>query len=149
MIGTILGVGAFVAVLGLAACAAVPAFKPDTSVTKPAVGRPAPPSSVQAATSSEAFTPYAQLGQSNDDGLAPGESFSARSKACLTDAGFPNADGPGTGIGFVIAFGGLLASVPFGRRGYLGVAEAGQDGFTVRSPGSSSWPRGVGPKQLS
>jgi hypothetical protein len=84
---------------------------------------------VQAATASEAFTPYTELGASADDGLAPGESFSALSKACLTDAGFPDANG----FGFVIGFGGLADSVPFGRWGYLGVAEAEQDGFTLGS----------------
>src|SRR5690242_16872454 len=76
---------------GLAACTAAPVFKPDTSVTAPGVGRPPPPSSVQAAVSAGAFTPYAELGQASDDALAPGESDSALSKACLTDAGYPDA----------------------------------------------------------
>ncbi len=114
--------------IGLAACTAAPSFKPDTAVTRPAVGRPAPPSSAQAATSSEAFTPYAELGSSSDDGLAPGESFSALSKACLTDAGFPDA----VGYGEVVAFGGLADALPWGRWGYLGVAEAEQNGFVIR-----------------
>ncbi|HEX6520908.1 MAG TPA: hypothetical protein VF070_12995 [Streptosporangiaceae bacterium] len=111
--------------LGLAACTVAPSFKPDTSVTRPAVGRPAPPSSVQAATSSEAFTPYEELGQSNDDGLAPGESFSALSKACLTDAGYPNAPN----FGFFIV-GPLSGRAPYGPWGYVGVGEAEQDGFS-------------------
>lgn len=116
--------------LGLAACTTAPSFKPDTTVTRPAVGHPAAPSSAQAATSSEAFTPYAELGQSSDDGLAPGESFSALSKACLTDAGFPNASS--FGFGYAIEFGGLADSLPFGKWGYLGVNEAEQHGFTIR-----------------
>lgn len=136
--------------LALAACTTVPAFKPDTSVTTPAVGHPAPPSSVPAATGSEAFTPYANLGRADNDSLAPGESFSALSKACLTDAGYPDADGA---YGIVIAYGGLGldGSAPWGPWGYLGVADAAQYGFSPglllagsgapvqpRSPGSPS-----------
>jgi hypothetical protein len=128
--------------LGLAACTAAPSFKPDTAVTKPAVGRPAPPSSAQAATSSEAFTPYAELGSSSDDGLAPGESFSALSKACLTDAGFPNA----IGYGVALAFGGLADALPWGRWGYLGAAEAEQNGFIIRDfVGNRVLPNASGP----
>jgi hypothetical protein len=117
---------------GLTACTVTPAFKPETSVTAPSVGRPAPPSSVQAAISAEAFTPYAELGQANDDALAPGESDSALSKACLTDAGYPNAGG-GFGIGYF--FGGLTDATPYGRWGYLGTAEAAQYGFAVTPAG--------------
>jgi hypothetical protein len=118
---------------GLAACTAPPTFKPETSVTAPSVGRPPPPSSVQAAVSAEAFTPYAKLGQANDDALAPGESNSALSKACLTDAGYPNANGY-----YAIAFdlrGGLTDARPYGGWGYLGTAEAAQYGFAVELPG--------------
>jgi hypothetical protein len=118
--------------VGLAACTAAPAFKPETSVTAPSVGRPPPPSSVQAAVSAEAFTPYAELGRFNDDALAPGESDSALSKTCLNDAGYPNANG---GIGLAFVFGGLTTAIPYGRWGYLGAAEAAQDGFAVRSTG--------------
>jgi hypothetical protein len=120
---------------GLAACTAAPAFKPDTSVTAPSVGRPPPPSSVQAAISSEAFTPYADRGQAADDALAPGESYSALSKACLTDAGYPNAPS-GFGFGFFLG-GGLTNAVPYGRWGYLGTAEAAQYGFAVAPAGFS------------
>ena len=115
--------------LGLAACTVAPTFKPDTSVTRPAVGRPAPPSSVQAASASDPFTPYQNLGQSADDGLAPGESFSAISKACLTDEGFPDAVG---GFGFIIIGGPFGDRVPWGPWGYLGTAEAAQEGFSFQ-----------------
>lgn len=120
--------------LGLAACTVAPTFKPDTSVTRPAVGRPAPPSSVQAANAGEAFSPYVGLGVSDNNGLAPGESISALNKACLTDAGFAGTSGIGE---YVIApgglFGGLGGSVPWGQWGYLGAAEAAQDGFSFRT----------------
>lgn len=115
--------------LGLAACTVAPTFKPDTSVTRPAVGRPAPPSSVQAASASDPFTPYQNLGQSADDGLAPGETFSAISKACLTDEGFPDAVG---GFGFFIIGGPFGGRVPWGPWGYLGTAEAAQEGFSFQ-----------------
>jgi hypothetical protein len=61
----------------LAACTAAPRKGPDTAVSTPSVGRPPPPASAQAALSSEAFTPYAALGLSGNDGLAPGESSDA------------------------------------------------------------------------
>jgi hypothetical protein len=112
--------------IGLAACTVVPKFKPDTNVTTPAVGHPSPPSSVAAATSGEAFTPYQNLGESSDDGLAPDESFSALSNACLRDAGYPNAAGtPFSDFGL------LQLSLPWGSWGYLGVAEAEQNGFSA------------------
>ena len=126
--------------LGLAACTVAPSFKPDTSVTRPAIGHPAPPSSVQAATSSEAFTPYEDLGQSNDDGLAPNESFSALSKACLTDTGFPNAPS----YGFFI-FGPLSSLVPYGPWGYIGVTEAAQYGFQPGLFIHTALPKSSGP----
>lgn len=118
--------------LGLAACTVTPKFKPDTSVTAPAVGHPLPPASVEAATSSEAFTPYAELGQSSDDGLAPSQSWSDLSKACLTDAGYPNATGP-LAVGFAV-FGSLTPARAWGAWGYLGAAQAAQDGFSL-APG--------------
>ena len=61
---------------GLAACTAAPKG-PDTTVTTPAVGRPPAPVSAQAALSSEAFTPYAGLGATDNDGLAPGDTYDA------------------------------------------------------------------------
>jgi hypothetical protein len=133
-----------VLVLAAAACTVTPKFKPNTTVTPPAVGHPPPPSSAQSAVAAEAFTPYEHLGSSNDDGLAPGESFSALSKACLTDAGYPNANG----FGMMFAIGDLAGSAQYGRWGYLGVAEAAQKGFSgggfagqfvnVNSPGGGT-----------
>jgi hypothetical protein len=41
------------------------------------LGRPPAPASAQAALSAEAFTPYAGLGASTDDGLAPGDTYAA------------------------------------------------------------------------
>src|SRR6516165_1902492 len=74
---------------GLAACTAGPPKGPDVTVSTPSVGRPQPPSSVQAALSRMAFTPYAALGQSDNDGLAPSESSSALAAACMSVAGYP------------------------------------------------------------
>ena len=75
--------------MGLAACTASAPKGPDVAVSTPSVGRPAPPTSAQAALSRMAFTPYAALGQSNNDGLAPNESSYALSQACLDAAGYP------------------------------------------------------------
>ena len=61
------------------------------TVSTPSVGRPQPPASVQAALSRMAFTPYAALGQSNNDGLAPNESGYALAQACMSAAGYPGA----------------------------------------------------------
>ena len=60
---------------GLAGCTAGAPKGPDVTVSTPSVGRPQPPASAQAALSRMAFTPYAALGQSDNDGLAPGESI--------------------------------------------------------------------------
>ena len=76
---------------GLAACTAGAPKGPNTTVSTPSVGRPPPPSSVQAALSRDAFTPYAALGQSNNDGLAPSESNFTLTRECMTAAGYPNA----------------------------------------------------------
>jgi hypothetical protein len=78
---------------GLTACAAGPPGGPDVAVTAPAVSRPPAPPSVQAALSRDAFTPYAAIGQSNNDGLAPSESLFALADACMTKAGYPAARG--------------------------------------------------------
>jgi hypothetical protein len=78
---------------GLAACAAATSSGPVVTVTDPSVGRPAPPDSVQAALSRMAFTPYAALGLSNNDGLAPGESTSAFTSSCMSAAGYPGSSG--------------------------------------------------------
>ena len=114
---------------GLSACTAAATKGPDVAVSTPSVGRAQPPSSVQAALSSEAFTPYAALGQSNNDGLAPNESGAALSSACMTDAGYPNSsDLP---FGIRIGPANLAFSQPWGAWGYLGAAEAQQYGFRV------------------
>jgi hypothetical protein len=114
---------------GLSACTAAASKGPVTAVSTPAVGRPAPPSSVQAALSRDAFTPYAALGQSNNDGLAPNESGEALSSACMAIAGYPNS----TNVPFGIRIGpaNLAFSQPWGAWGYLGAADAQQYGFRV------------------
>ena len=119
---------------GLAGCTAGAPKGPDVTVSTPSVGRPQPPSSVQAALSRMAFTPYAALGQSDNDGLAPGESSYALSQACLAAAGYPNAGN----VPFAISLGpaNLAFSQPWGSWGYLGTAEAEQFGFRV-PPGSA------------
>jgi hypothetical protein len=119
---------------GLAACTAGAPKGPSNTVSTPRVGRPQPPSSVQAALSRDAFTPYAALGQSNNDGLAPNESNNALANACMTAAGYANSgNGP-----FNISLGpaNLAFSQPWGEWGYLGAAEAQQYGFRV-PPGSA------------
>jgi hypothetical protein len=118
----------------LAGCTAGAPKGPDVTVSTPSVGRPQPPSSVQAALSRMAFTPYAALGQSDNDGLAPGESSYALSQACLAAAGYPNAGN----VPFAISLGAanLAFSQPWGSWGYLGTAEAEQYGFRV-PPGSA------------
>ena len=75
---------------GLTACTASAPRGPQTTVAAPSVGRPQPPSSVQAALSREPFTPYAALGQSDNDGLAPDESDFALAQSCVTAAGYPD-----------------------------------------------------------
>jgi hypothetical protein len=115
---------------GVTACAAGPPKGPNAAVTTPAVGRPAPPPSVQAALSRDAFTPYAAVGQSNNDGLAPNESFFALASACMTAAGYPDA--PGTvPLSINAAEIRLVFSQPWGPWGYVGSAQAQQYGFLV------------------
>ena len=119
---------------GLTACTAAAPKGPNVTVTTPSVGRPPPPSAVQAALSRDAFTPYAALGVSNNDGLAPNESMSALAIACMTVAGYPNSGNAPFDIS--IGPGELAFSQPWGDWGYLGAAEAEQYGFRV-SPGSA------------
>jgi hypothetical protein len=119
---------------GLTACTAAAPKGPSTTVSTPSVGRPQPPSSVQAALSREAFTPYAALGQSNNDGLAPNESGDAISNACMTAEGYPNSGNAPISIN--IGTVALAFSQPWGNWGYLGVAEAEQYGFLV-PPGAA------------
>ena len=125
---------ALLACTGLAACTASASKGPDVTVSAPSVGRPQPPSSVQAALSRMAFTPYAALGQSDNDGLAPGESSYALSRACLATAGYPDAGN----VPFAISLGpaNLSFSQPWGSWGYLGTAAAQQYGFRM-PPGSA------------
>ena len=125
---------------GLAACTAAAPTGPKTAVRTPSVGRPRPPTSVQAALSRDPFTPYAALGQSDNDGLAPGQSDFAFSQACMTAAGYPNA---GSALFSIrLGAGGLAFSQPWGPWGYLGLAVAEQYGFLV-PPGSALTSLGV------
>jgi hypothetical protein len=120
--------------MGLAACTASASTGPDVAVSTPSVGRPAPPASVQAALSRMAFTPYAALGQSSNDGLAPNESSYALAQACLTTAGYPGAGN----VPFAVSLGpaNLSFAQPWGAWGYLGTAAAQQYGF--RAPAGSA-----------
>jgi hypothetical protein len=119
---------------GLSACTADASSGPNVTVSTPDVGRPDPPSSAQAALSRDAFTPYAALGESNNDGLAPNQSQAALSGACMADAGYPNSGNAPFGIPLGPA--NLAFSQPWGAWGYLGAAEAAQYGFRV-PPGSA------------
>ena len=123
----------------LAGCTASASKGPATTVSTPSVGRPQPPSSVQAALSREAFTPYAALGRSDNDGLAPNESSIALSDACMNAAGYPGGSAP-----FAILGGpaNLAFSQPWGAWGYLDVTQAEQYGFRV-VPGSALTALGI------
>jgi hypothetical protein len=120
---------------GLTACAASATQGPNVTVTPPAVGHPQPPSSAEAALSRDAFSPYAALGQSSNDGLAPGQSNFALGQACMSDAGYPDTT---SGVPFSISAGpaNLAFAQPWGNWGYLGGAEAQQYGFMV-PPGNA------------
>ena len=140
------GLGALICCCaGLAACTAAPHSGPVAAVSKPAVGRPAAPASAQAAMSSEAFTPYAGLGASTDDGLAPGDTYTALHTACMNDAGYGQY--ASTTPLSVRENRGLAFAQPFGPRGYLGTALAAQEGFnlgsgdTIVGPGEPSQPQ--------
>jgi hypothetical protein len=108
----------------VSACTLTPKYKPDASVTHPAVGHPAPPSSAQQANASEAFTPYADVGSDPADALAPSMTQEDLLKACMNNLGFAGTSG---------AYGDVLQSQdtqPYGSWGYLGgAAEAEQDAF--------------------
>jgi hypothetical protein len=126
---------------GLSACTAAASSGPDVTVSAPSVGRPSPPSSVQAALSSDAFTPYAALGQSNNDGLAPNESAEALASACMSVAGYP--DSASVPFGISLGPANLAFSQPWGAWGYLGGAEAQQYGFRMPA-GSALKALGIG-----
>jgi hypothetical protein len=128
----------------LAACTAAAPKGPNTTVHTPSVGRPPPPASAQAALSSEAFTPYAALGTSSNDGLAPGESQYALVGPCMSAAGYPGVTISDFIVPFGISIGGGLAfTQPWGAWGYLGAADAQQYGFRV-PPGTALTTLGLG-----
>ena len=128
----------------LAACTAGPPKGPNTTVSTPRVGKPPPPASAQAALSSEAFTPYAALGESNNDGLAPGESQYALAGPCMSAAGYPGVNVGDGIVPFGISIDGDLAfTQPWGGWGYLGAADAQQYGFRV-PPGTALTVLGLG-----
>ena len=129
------GSGLLICCVVLAACTASGPKGPAATVTTPAVGRPPAPASVAAAMSSEVFTPYAALGASDNDGLAPGDTYDALHTACMNDAGYGQyaADAPypartNSGLGFPQAYG------PWG---YVGTALAAQEGFLGGDGGTS------------
>src|SRR5215470_15616614 len=139
------GLGLLICCVVLAACTASAPKGPAATVTTPTVGRPPAPASVAAAMASEAFTPYAALGASDNDGLAPGDTYDALHTACMNDAGYGQyaADAPypartNHGLGFPQAFG------PWG---YVGTALAAQEGFLAGSggPGPGGGPASGGP----
>jgi hypothetical protein len=128
----------------LAACTADPHKGPDTTVTTPSVGRPAPPASGQAALSGEAFTPYAALGISSNDGLAQGQSQYTLVGPCMDAAGYPGVTLSDGIVPFGISIdGGLAFTQPWGGWGYLGAADAQQYGFRV-PPGAALTALGLG-----
>ncbi len=128
----------------MAACTASAPKGPDPTVTTPAVGRPPAPVSAQAALSSEAFTPYAALGISSNDGLAPGESQYTLAGPCMNAAGYPGITISDGIVPTSISIGGGLAfTQPWGGFGYLGAADAQQYGFRV-PPGAALTALGLG-----
>jgi hypothetical protein len=128
----------------LAACTAAVPSGPNNTVTTPSVGKPPPPASGQAALSSEAFTPYAALGISSNDGLAPGESQYTLIGPCMSAAGYPGVTVNDGIVPFGISIGGSLAfTQPWGGWGYLGTAAAQQYGFRY-PPGAALTTLGLG-----
>jgi hypothetical protein len=128
----------------LAACTATAPAGPNNNVATPSVGKPPPPASGQAALSSEAFTPYAALGISSNDGLAPGESQYTLIGPCMSAAGYPGVTVNDGIVPFGISIGGSLAfTQPWGGWGYLGIADAQQYGFRY-PPGAALTTLGLG-----
>src|SRR5215470_13430254 len=137
------GLGLLVCCVVLAACTANASKGPAATVTTPAVGHPPAPSSVAAAMASEVFTPYAALGASSNDGLAPGDTYDALHTACMNDAGYGQyaADAPyptrtNSGLGF---------PQPFGPWGFVGVTLAAEQGFLAGSGGPGPGGGAFGP----
>jgi hypothetical protein len=128
----------------LTACTAAPSKGPNTAVSTPRVGRPPPPTSAQAAVSREAFSPYAGLGLSGNDGLAPGEGGLALAGACMTAEGYPGADAAFDADNINLGVGYLSFSLPWGAWGYLGAADAQQYGFRFM-PGPTLSALGIDP----
>jgi hypothetical protein len=133
MTRTRIGLGILICCAALAGCTATGTKGPDTSVTAPSVDTPPPPDSVLAALSEEPFTPYAELGSSTDDGLAPNESDSALAASCMAAAGYQN-DANDVPVGIRISTG-LAFAPPYGQWGYVGIAEAEQYGFFTGAAG--------------
>jgi hypothetical protein len=115
----------------LAACTAAPRT-PAATVTAPAVGRPPAPASAEAAVSTEAFTPYAALGISSNDGLAPGESLFTFAADCMTAAGYQSAAYSSSFVedNLSLAIAVEPFAQPWGGWGYLGATDAQQYGFS-------------------
>jgi hypothetical protein len=130
----------------LAACTANPPKGPDATVTTPAVGRPPAPASAQAALSSEAFTPYAALGISTNDGLAPGESGFGLAGACMTATGYPGTAAAAQADPLSLGTNdGLASATHSGAWGYLTAADAQQYGFRGSGEALSALGLYVGP----
>jgi hypothetical protein len=139
------GCGLLICCVVLAACTASGPKGPAATVTTPVVGRPPAPASVAAAMSSEAFTSYAALGASDNDGLAPGDTYDALHTACMNDAGYgqyaaaaPYPARTNRGLGF---------PQPYGPWGYVGTALAAEQGFLadagpIQGPGPPGSPFG-------
>ncbi len=141
-IGT--GLGVLACCAALTACTAVAPNLPNGTVTTPSVGKPPPPASGQAALSSEAFTPYAALGISSNDGLAPGESQYTLAGPCMSAAGYPGVTINDGIVPIAVSIGGSLAfTQPWGEWGYLGTADAQQYGFRY-PPGAALTTLGLG-----
>jgi hypothetical protein len=125
--GLIWGGGLICCCAGPAACAAAAPAGPVAAVTAPSLSRPPAPASAQAALSAEAFTPYAGLGASTDDGLAPGDTYAALHAACMAAAGYGQY---ASATPFSVRENrGLAFAQPFGPWGYLGTALAARQGF--------------------
>jgi len=123
------GLGVLICCVVVSACTAAAPSGPNATVTKPTVGRPPAPASEGAALASEAFTAYADLGASANDGLAPGETYAALHTACMNDAGYgqyaastPFPVRANRGMGF---------PQPYGPWGYIGLSLAEQYGFNA------------------